>query len=181
MAKLIWHITMSVDGFIAGPGDTMDWAFGHGPAGPLATAIPEAAGAILGGRRWHDAAMAHLDGRAGIYGGTWTGPILVVTSHPPADPPEPDIVFVDGPIENAVASAREAAGGKDVVVFGAQTARQCLDAGLLDELVIHIAPVLLGDGVRLYGGEGFERVALERVDATLSPQLADLRYRVVRT
>jgi dihydrofolate reductase len=180
MSKLIWHITMSVDGYIAGPGDTMDWAFGHGPAGPLATEIPESAGAILGGRRWHDAAMAHLNGRAGIYGGTWTGPILVVTSRPPADPPDPEIIFVTGPIEDAVARAREEAGGKHVVVFGAHTARECLDAGLLDEVVIHLAPVLLGDGVRLYGGDGFERVELERIDASLSPQLTDLRYRVAR-
>jgi dihydrofolate reductase len=180
MTKIIWHVTMSVDGFIAGPDDTMDWAFGHGPAGPVADELVQTTGAILAGRRWHDSAMALHDGRAGIYGGAWTGPVLVLTHHAPADPPDPEIRFVGGPIEDAVAHAREAAGGKHVGIFGAQTARQCLDAGLLDEIVIHLAPVLLGDGVRLYGGPGFPRVQLERIDATLSPQLTDLRFRVRR-
>jgi dihydrofolate reductase len=178
MTKIIWHVTMSVDGFIAGPDDAMDWAFGHGPAGPIAHEVMESTGAILAGRRWHDVAMARYDGRTGIYGGGWTGPVLVLTHRPPADAPDPAIEFVGGPIEDAVASARVAASGKDVGIFGAQTARQCLDAGLLDELVVHVAPVLLGNGVRLYGGPGFGRVELERVGATLSPQLADLRFRV---
>jgi dihydrofolate reductase len=180
MSSLIWHVTMSLDGFIAGRDDAMDWAFGHGPTGPLAGDVMQATGAILAGRRWHDVAMARYDGRAGIYGGAWSGPVLVLTHRPPADPPDPAIQFVTGGIEDAVAAAREAAGGRSVGVFGATIAHQCLAAGLLDELAVHVAPVLLGDGVRLYGAPPAAQVALERIDATLSPQLADLRYRVRR-
>jgi dihydrofolate reductase len=180
MTQIIWHVTMSLDGFIAGSDDSMDWAFGHGPAGAVADEVMESTGAILAGRRWHDVAMARYHGRDGIYGGRWTGPVLVLTHHPPANPPDPEIRFVGGPIEDAVGSARAAAGGKHVGIFGAQTARQCLEAGLLDEVVVHIAPVLLGDGVRLYGGDGAVPVALERLDAMLSLQLTDLRFRVLR-
>jgi hypothetical protein len=56
--RIIWHITMSHDGYIAGPDDTMEWAFGHGPAGPIADEVTGSTGAILAGRRWHDIAMA---------------------------------------------------------------------------------------------------------------------------
>jgi dihydrofolate reductase len=178
MTRTIWHITMSLDGYIAGPDDTMDWAFGHGPAGPIADEVMASTGAILAGRRWHDVAMARYQGRDGIYGGRWTGPVLVLTHQPPAEPPDPEIRFVTGGIQAAVAAARDAAGDANVGVFGASIARQCLERGLLDEIVVHIAPVLLGDGVRLYGGDGAPRVELERIDATVSPQLADLRFRV---
>jgi dihydrofolate reductase len=179
MTMINWHVTMSLDGYIAGPEHEMDWAFGHGPHGPLAEEMRATTGAILGGRRWHDGAIAKHRGRAGIYGGRWDGPVLVLTHRPPEDPPDPEITFVSGPIEDAVARARTAAGGRNVQVFGAGTARQALNAGLIDDIVVHIAPVLLGNGVRLYG-DGAPEVALERIDATLSPQLVDLRYRVKR-
>jgi riboflavin biosynthesis pyrimidine reductase len=64
------------------------------------------------------------------------------------------------------------------VIFGANTARQCLDAGLLDEIVVHVVPVLLGDGVRLHGGPGVGQVDLERTAISQSGQLTDLRFRV---
>ena len=63
-------------------------------------------------------------------------------------------------------------------MFGADLARQCLEAGLIDEIVIHLAPILLGDGIRL-DTSGIERVTLERVDADTSSELTDLRFRVV--
>jgi RibD C-terminal domain len=80
----------------------------------------------------------------------------------------------------AVATAQAAAGGKDVGIFGASLSRQCLQAGLLDEIVIHLAPVLLGDGIRLFGGEGDRRVNLERISLGEADQLTDLRLRVVK-
>ncbi len=66
------------------------------------------------------------------------------------------------------------------MIFGANTARQCLDAGLLDEIVIHLAPVLLGDGIRLHGGPGVGRVDLERTALAQAGQLTDLRFRVTK-
>jgi dihydrofolate reductase len=176
----VWHVTMSLDGYIAGVDGAMNWVAGHGPAGPVADEIRDTTGAILAGRRWHDTAMEHFSGRAGIYGGNWDGPVLVLTHEPPSDPPDREIKFVAGPIEDAVAAARDEAGGRRLGIFGAGVARQVLDAGLLDEIVVHIAPVLLGSGVRLYGDHGASTVVLQRTEATLSPQLTDLRFRVVR-
>jgi dihydrofolate reductase len=74
--------------------------------------------------------------------------------------------------------AREAAEGKNVVIFGANVARQCLRAGLLDEIVIHLAPVLLGDGVRLYDSVGTDPIVLTRTALAATGQLTDLRFRV---
>lgn len=180
MSNLTWHVTMSLDGFIAGPGDGMDWAFGHSSeAGPMEDAVRTGTGAILAGRRWHDVATQRYDGVAGIYGGAWSGPVYVLT-HRPHDPPGEGVTFLSGGVEDAVATTRAAAGGRGIGVFGASIAAQCLDAGLLDELVVHLAPVLLGDGVRLYGAPGADPVALERMELASSWQLTDLRFRVLR-
>jgi dihydrofolate reductase len=76
--------------------------------------------------------------------------------------------------------ALAAANGKNVVVFGANLARQCLRQGLLDELVIHVAPVLLGDGVRLYESTGADPIVLTRTELAATGQLTDLRFRVTK-
>jgi dihydrofolate reductase len=178
MSKTTWHITMSLDGFIAGPEHSMAWAFGHSDApNSIADSVRTSSGAILAGRSWHDIAMERYDGVAGIYGGAWSGPVLVLT-HRPEDQPGEGVTFISGSIEDAIATTRQAAGGGDVEVFGATIAAQVLDAGLLDEVVVHVAPVLLGDGVRLYGSPAAKRVALERVEVAASGQLTSMRYRV---
>src|SRR5262249_42296225 len=130
--RVVWHITMSLDGFIAGPDDAMDWAFGH-TSGPSAAADEglRSTRAILAGRRWYDLAAGNPD--AAPYGGAWTGPIFVLTHRPPAPSPEAAITFLSDGVPAAVTTALQAAGGLDVVVFGASVAAQCLDAGLLDE------------------------------------------------
>src|SRR5919199_5978849 len=86
-AKVLWHVTMSLDGFIAGPGDSMSWAFGHA-SGPNAAVgeVVRTTGAILAGRRWYE--LAHDDPDAAPYGGAWSGPIMVMTHRPPE--PSPD-------------------------------------------------------------------------------------------
>lgn len=104
----------------------------------------------------------------------------MLTHRPPADPDDPGIAFLSGDVRDAVATATEAAGGQNVEVFGADVARQCLEAGLLDELVIHLAPVLLGDGVRLHGAAGAEPMALERIALVESPEPTGLRFRVAK-
>jgi dihydrofolate reductase len=175
MSKLIWHTMMSLDGFVAGPDDSMDWAFKASGSSPLADEVQERAGAILGGRRWYDVATAKYDGLDGVYGGSWDGPVVVLTSHPDDAPAHPSVSFVSDGLTEAVAAARAAAAGKDVAVFGASTAQQCVEVGLLDEIVIHLAPVLLGDGVRLYGRPGASRL----VD--LEGRTTDLRYLVPKS
>ena len=180
MSKTTWHVTMSLDGFIAGPEHTMDWAFGHGDApNAIADSVRTSTGAILAGRAWHDVAMERYDGVAGIYGGAWSGPVFVLTNRPDDQPGE-GVTFISGRIEDAVATTKEAAGGRDIEVFGASIATQVLEAGLLDEIVVHVAPLLLGDGVRLYGLPGSKRVGLERVELAASGQLSSMRFRVTR-
>jgi dihydrofolate reductase len=176
----ICHHTMSLDGFIAGPGDSIDWAFAHGETTSLGDETMKRIGAILAGRRWYDLATARWDGVDGIYGGAYEGRVFVLTHRPPDESGDPRISFISDGIKGAVATAQAAAGDKDVGIFGASLSRQCLQAGLLDEIVIHLAPVLLGGGVRLYGGDGDRQIELERISLGEAEQLTDLRFRVVK-
>jgi dihydrofolate reductase len=175
----ICHHTVSLDGFIAGPDDAMDWAFDYGEATSLADETMHRIGAILAGRRWYELAKERWDGVDGIYGGAYDGPVFVLTHRPPDANPDPRISFVSGPIEEAVGAAQAAAGDADVGIFGASLSQQCLQAGLLDEIVLHVAPVLLGGGVRLFSGEGAGRIEVERLSLGEAEQLTDLRFRVV--
>jgi dihydrofolate reductase len=175
----ICHHTVSLDGFIAGPDDAMDWAFDYGEATSLADETMHRIGAILAGRRWYELAKERWAGVDGIYGGAYDGPVFVLTHRPPDASPDPRINFVSGPIEEAVAAAQAAAGEGDVGIFGASLSQQCLQAGLLDEIVLHVAPVLLGGGVRLFGSEGAGRIEVERLSLGEAEQLTDLRFRVV--
>ncbi len=177
MAKLIWHITMSLDGFIAGAGDAMDWVFEHAGPNATATEIMETTGALVVGRRTYEVEDRV---RGGFYGGAWTGPYFVVTHDVPAAVPDwMTGTFVTDGVADAAARAKAAAGERNVVVLGASIARQCIDDGLLDEIVIHLAPVLLGDGVRLFGGPSAPRVDLEPIAVERSGAVTDLRFRVV--
>jgi dihydrofolate reductase len=177
--EVLWHVTMSLDGFITGPDDSMEWAFAYKAPNATADDVMRSTGAILAGRRWYDVATARYHGREGIYGGRWTGEVFVLTHRPP-DEPAPGVTFLSSRIDQALAAARAAARGANVEIFGADVARQCLDEGLVDELVVHLAPVLLGDGVRLYGGPGSGRIDLERTTAEESGQLTSLRFRVAK-
>ena len=136
-------------------------------------------GAILAGRRWYELANERWNGVDGIYGGAFGGPVFVLTHRPPNGGAGPRITFISGGIEEAVASAQSAAGDKDVGIFGASLTQQCLNAQLLDEMVLHVAPVLVGGGVRLFAG-GSERVELERLSVGAAKELTDLRFRVVK-
>jgi dihydrofolate reductase len=112
------------------------------------------------------------------FGGGWAGPQFVLTHHAP-DTPVPGVTFV-GDLDSGVAAAKAAAGDKYVNVLGADTARQCLDAGVLDEIFVCVAPVLLGDGVRLFDRPGGADVKLERISLTHAPGATNLWLRVIR-
>ena len=163
MGKLLWHTMMSLDGFIAGPNDDMSWAFGlDAGSGETVDEVVSSTGALLVGRRTQD-----VEDRLqpGFYGGAFRGPFFVLRHDPPREPPVVKGVtgrFLNVGIEEAVAIAKEAAGDGNVVVLGANIARQCLEAGLLDEVIIHVAPVLVGDGVRLFDRAGGQPVMVGR-------------------
>ncbi|WP_219467120.1 dihydrofolate reductase family protein [Nonomuraea rhizosphaerae] len=178
MAKLLYSATMSLDGFIAGPGGDMSWLAEHLTPMPAMDDLVARVGALLVGNRTFRGDDPHRgtpkEGQA--FGGGWSGPQVVLTHHVP-DTPWPDVTFVPG-LPAAVELARKAAGGKYVNVLGADVARQCLEAGELDEVLVIVAPVLLGDGVRLFDHPGGTNVRLERYADAL-PGL-DHWYRVVR-
>ena len=182
MGKVLWHTMMSLDGFIAGPGDDMRWAFDVDAGdGKTVDEVVQSTGALLVGRRTQD-----VEDRVqpGFYGGAYRGPFFTLRHDPPPEPPVVKGVtgqFLDVDIEEAVRIAKDAAGDRDVVVLGANIARQCLEAELLDEVMIQVAPVLLGDGVRLFERPGGEPVKLARISAVDEGQTTVLRYSVIRS
>lgn len=167
MSKIVAVMSMSLDGFVAdvndGVAEVFDWYFNSGdvefhtggadamtfkvspPSAEHLRGLWSELGAVLTGRRTFDVAQGWGGNHA------W-GPAFVLTHRIPDGWPRPDstVHFVTDGIENAVSRARAAAGGKSVAVHGADTIQQCLNAGLLDEIHVDIAAVLLGSGVRLF-------------------------------
>jgi dihydrofolate reductase len=196
MGSAVLYMSMSVDGFIAGPNDGPGNGLGDGGErlhewlGMGADASRHDAFARLSGvnREVMDEAMATgavLAGRrtfenAGGWGGDHHDgiPIFVLTRRPPAAEMQWPAVTYTGDVADAVRRAKEAAGDKDVLVHGAVTARLALAAGVLDELRIHLVPVLLGQGRRLFGDMPPEQIELEPVRAFAGAGVQHLRYRV---
>jgi dihydrofolate reductase len=198
MTKVLAGITTSVDGYVAGPDDGPGKGLGEGgerlhywvfggpwtyedetrgePTGEdaewLAAAISRI-GAVVGGRRTYEA--------SGRWGGKnpWGLPFFIVTHRPEEEPEGDAFTFVSG-VEEAIERAKEAAGDKDVhVMGGADVIRQALAAGLVDELTIIVAPVVLGGGKRLF--EGFSTpLQLEHLGVRQSPFATFVDYRVTR-
>ncbi len=193
MSASVLYMSMSLDGYIAGPNDKPgnpggdgfvrlhEWGLApdaeshrtDGPAGQLNDEI-YATGAVLAGRR----TVEQVD----HWGGDHHGVPIFVPSHRPPDPSVancPLVKYVTDGIVSAMAQAKAAAGDRNVLVHGAYTAQRALEAGVLDELQIHQVPVLFGAGRRL-----FEllpsRVELEIVRVIDTPEATHMRYRVRR-
>lgn len=167
MSKLLYSATMSLDGFIAGVDGDMSWLTEHlVKTSPEIDALMAGIGALLVGRRTFGGDDPnHGTDDEGAFNGAWQGPSVVLTHDPPPGAPPAGVTFASD-LATAVRAAQEAAGGRYVNVLGADVARQCLDAGLLDEVLVLIAPVLLGDGTRLFAVPGGARVRLEPLDPT---------------
>lgn len=170
-SPVLWHVTMSLDGYIAAPGDEMAWVFDFVDASdPGGDGVGERTGAVVAGRRSFE--VGSRDGRD-VLDGAWSGPQFLLT-HRPVEVPE-TIAVRSGDVRPVIAEARRAAAGHGVLLIGADVARQCLEAGLIDEIVVHIAPVLLGDGVRFRGATG--RHNLHLTDVSRHGDLITLHYR----
>jgi dihydrofolate reductase len=198
MTRTIAQISISLDGYGAGPdfghehplgvgGEALHtWAFGSEDPVDLAErdAILEGHGAFVMGRNMFTPHRG--DDWPADWRGWWgdeppyRAPVFVLTHHPPAEPltvGETTFHFVDDGIEAALERAKEAAGDKTVQISGgATTIRQYLDAGLVDELRLHIAPVLLGDGVRLFDGMQ-HRPELDQLGSSVTAGATHLRLR----
>jgi dihydrofolate reductase len=171
---------MSLDGFIAGPGGDMSWLADHLGPNPAVDEMMGETGALLVGNHTFggDDPYKGTEHHGEPYGGGWDGPQFVLTHHIP-ERSVPGVTFL-GDLGSAVAAAKAAVGDKYVGVLGAEVARQCLEAGLLDEIFVSVVPVLLGDGVRLFDHPDGTNVALERVSVSEAPSATNLRLRVVR-
>lgn len=182
MSKVLLDMSMSLDGFVAGPngedGGLHDWFFS--PAG--GEAVDESVGntgAILMGRRTYDQGD-RLDGFAQS---PYAVEHFVLTHGAPERPArgEMKFTFVTDGIESAIERAKRAAGDGNVAVGGgASIARQSLEAGLVDEIQIHLVPVLLGEGIRLFERSGIGKVELEKTRVIEAPGVTHLMYRIVK-
>lgn len=194
MGKVASSMSMSLDGFVTGPRDSRQFPLGEGGEvlhhwlGPTATPADRAvlqemldgAGSIVMGRRSYDFCVG--EGGWGDGGPVGQTPCFVLTHQPPDPTAVPKVfTFVTDGIGSAIAQAKEAAGDRTVGIHGATAAQQALAAGLLDEIQVHLVPVLLGGGVRLFDLLGAHQVQLERdrvVEA--GSGVTHLRFRVNR-
>jgi len=172
--KVLWHFTMSLDGFVAGPDHSMDWLEGTSHRQGLVAEYIETTGAVLGGRDWWDAFPD-----PGIYGGAWQGPVFVLTHHPEDASAADGVTFLSCEVAEAVRIGLESAGGKNLEIFSPTIGRQLLERGLIDEIDLHLAPVLLGDGIRLFDNPGGAHVRLELLNGDDPTAAVNVRYRPV--
>lgn len=197
MGKVITGFTMSLDGYIAGPGDDIQQLFQWYRSGDTAFPVPgtdmvfqiSRASADLLGEQW-GAIGAMVTGRRDFeVSDAWGGkppygwPSFIISHRPP--PPawagiDSPFTFVSEGVGAAIAQAKRAAGSKDVVVGGTSIVQQCLRAGLLDEIHIDLASMLLGGGISLFGHLDVTPVALERAAVVEGTDVTHLRYRVVK-
>ncbi len=180
MATVIVHATITLDGYLADVDGGVDWMFGR-PSAPEDDTVVENVmsriGAVVGGA---NKTRTIEDGEL-PYGGMLKAPVFLMT-HTPQEPIERDgttYTFVVDDIAEAVRRAALAAGDGWVSLLGGSISRQCLRLGLVDELHLDVAPVLLGDGIPLFAGLG-QSIELERLDTSAFASETHLRYRVLR-
>ncbi len=179
MATVLYSATMSLDGYIAGPDGDMSWLTPYLGPNPQIDVLQRGIGALLiGGRTFRGDDPNRGTDKEGAFSGTWTGPSFVITHRPPADPAAGVTFLPDLPA--GLAAAKAAAGDAYVNVLGADIARQCLELGELDEVLAIIAPVLLGDGTRLFQHPGGRQVPLERLSVETVPHATNVWMRVRR-
>jgi dihydrofolate reductase len=191
MALVICDMSTSLDGYVTGPNDSRDNPFGDG-AGMLHDWLFDAAtdedravlqemvdgvGAIVMGRRSFD--KNEGDGGWGARGPVGDTPCFVVTHNKPDTAYPPVFSFVTDGVASAIEQAKQAAGDKVVGLHGATVMQQALPLGLVDEIRVHVIPVLLGGGTPLFDGLD-SAITLERTQVLVTPAATHIGFRVVR-
>ena len=194
MTSVVFDISMSLDGYITGPNRRPDqplgdegerlhtWAFDDDDAvgRDVLTKGIESTGAVICGRRTYDDSIPYwgADGPTGPV----RLPVFVVSHDAPADVPDGGVYrFVTEGIERARADATSAAGGKNVSVMGgADIGGQYIQAGLIDEISIHLVPVLFGSGTRMFEHLGDKHIQLETIEVIQTSAATHLRFRVIK-
>jgi dihydrofolate reductase len=191
MPKLIAAFSMSLDGFVAGPDISVDLPMGRGGErlhdwifqssseidAEKAREVSASVGATIVGRRTFDVGIGPWEDTP------YPAPSFVLTreKRSPLAMTSGVFTFVTDGIESALRQAQAAAGEKDIVVMGADVAWQYIAAGLADELVLQLAPVLLGNGTRLFAQFEGEAIELEQLDAVWTAHVTHLRYGITKT
>ena len=194
MAKVVLEMSMSLDGYTAGPdvspeepmgrgGEQLhEWMF-EGRSGEESERYQiehfRDIGAVIVGRRMADLGIVHWGDEPVFH-----APVFVVTSRPAETIVKAggtSYIFVTGGVDDALGRAREAAGSSGIMIGGgANVAQQYLQAGAVDELRLHLIPVILGDGGRLFGDGPSTSVPLRPIEVTDTPRATHLTYEVVR-
>lgn len=179
MAPVMIHATVSLDGFMADIDGGVDWMNGFAVVADdqdLVGRVVQQLGAVVFGA---NSAQTITDGEV-PYGGTPGVPMFVMThtAHEPIEKDGVTYTFVVDDITQAVESARQAAGDKWVSVLGGSISRQCLERGLVDDIQLHVVPIVLGQGVSLLTGLS-DPIRLERVETSAFADEVHLRYRVL--
>ena len=179
MAKVIVHATVSLDGFMADAEGGVDWMNGF-PVAPededLVARVVQNLGAVVAGA---NKTRTIEDGEV-PYGNMLRAPVYLMThsAHEPIEKDGVTYTFVVDDIAQAIEAAKRAAGDKWVSLLGGSISRQCLELGLVDEIQLHVVPVILGDGISLFTGLS-RLIRLERVETSAFAGEAHLRYRIL--
>lgn len=203
MGKVVFNMTVSLDGFVAGPNDSPEKGLGEGGdalfnwyfSGDTEVSLSAGTPVLKVSRQSAEILKAAINTYgAGVWGrktfdiaGAWNGhppgsPCFIVTHNIPqqwvyeASP----FTFVTDGVESAIRQAKQAAGDKNVVVCTASILQQCLNLGLMDEIHVDVAPLLLGKGARLFDHLEIEPTELERIRAIAAPGVTHLGYRVIK-
>ena len=178
MGKVIIHATVTLDGFMADKQDGVDWMSDFGSTDQkVLDKFMQELGAVVGGAN----KTQTIEEGETPYSDELKIPVYLMThrAHEPIEKGGRTYTFVVNDIGQAVAAAKAAAGDKYVALLGGSISRQCLKLGLVDEIQLHVLPMLLGDGISLFGGLG-ERINLERIEAVTTTAITDLRFRIVK-
>lgn len=175
MATFVCSVTMSLDGFVAGVDGDMSWMVPYLGPDPAMDAFVGEVGAVLvgGGTLRGRDPYEGREGEGEVFGGGWDGPQIAVTSAPVEG------LTCTSDLDEGIRLAAEAAGDRVVNVLGPTLARSLLERGVLDEVLTGIAPVLLGDGTRLFDHPGGTHVRLEPITVARTPLATFVRHRVV--